>query len=215
LPVHLHVNDAPARRPLGSARGSAMIEAALVLALGIPLLLGVTGIGLRLGRTLQATQLTRDIGHMYALGTDFTLSGSQQIASTLSRGSTLTATGNAVLILSRVVKVFQTDCTAAGLSNCPNLNQPVVAQRVVLGNAGLRSSKYGTPPAIYVDAKGNILSSDYCKQPTLIAGGFDSVLSLQQGQSAWMVEGYFSMPDLNLMGGGQDQGGGFYVRQLY
>jgi len=214
LPVRPHAEGTCKRRLAGRARGSAMIEAALVLSLGLPLLLGVTGVGLRLGRTIQATQLTRDVGHMYALGTDFTLSGSQQIANTLGQGFTLTSTGTAVLILSRVVKVFQTDCTAAGLPNCPNLNQPVFAQRVVLGNAGLRSSKYGTPPAIYLDAKGNILSSDYCKQPTLIALGFDSVLSLQQGQSAWLVEGYFSMPDLNLLGGGQSTGG-YYVRQLY
>ena len=214
MPVRPHAEGTCKRRLAGRARGSAMIEAALVLSLGLPLLLGVTGVGLRLGRTIQATQLTRDVGHMYALGTDFTLSGSQQIANTLGQGFTLTSTGTAVLILSRVVKVFQADCTAAGLPNCPNLNQPVFAQRVVLGNAGLRSSKYGTPPAIYLDAKGNILSSDYCKQPTLIALGFDSVLSLQQGQSAWLVEGYFSMPDLNLLGGGQSTGG-YYVRQLY
>jgi len=205
LPVRLPADTARTRRQSARTRGSAMIEAALVLSLGLPLLLGVTGVGLRLGRTIQATQLTRDVGHMYALGTDFTLSGSQQIANTLGQG---------FLILSRVVKVFQTDCTAAGLPNCPNLNQPVFAQRVVLGNAGLRSSKYGTPPVIYLDAKGNILSSDYCKQPTLIALGFDSVLALQQGQSAWLVEGYFSMPDLNLLGGGQTPGG-YYVRQLY
>src|ERR1700686_1149561 len=119
-----HADNVPARQRLSSARGSAMIELALILSVSLPMLLGVTGIGIRLGRSLEGLQLTRDVAHMYAMGTDFSLSGTQAIARTLSRDFSLTSTGNGVLILSRVVKVFQADCTAAGLPNCPNLNQP-------------------------------------------------------------------------------------------
>ena len=213
--AHQRVRRGQRDRLVPHRRGSAMIELALLLGIGIPMLLGVTGVGLRLGRTIQATQVVRDVGHMYALGTDFSLAGTQDIARTLSGSFSLTATGDAVLMLSRVVKVFQTDCTAAGLQTCPNLNQPVLAQRIVIGNAGLRSSQYGTPPAVYVDTKGNIQPAEYCKESTLIAGSFDSLMALEQGQSAWLVEGYFSMPDLNLLGGDQQHGGGYYARLVF
>ena len=198
----------------GKRRGSAMIELALVMSLAFPLLLGTAAIGIRLGRTLQATQLTRDVAHMYALGADFSLAGTQAIAAALSRDFDLSATGRGVLLLSRVVKVQQTDCTAAGLHNCPNLNQPVFAQRLTIGNTTLRTSAFGTPPSAYIDAKGNIRALDYCQQSSLLATNFESVLSLGAGQSAWMVEGYFSMPDINFLNFPESQGG-YYVRFLF
>lgn len=191
-----------------------MVEMALVVAVSVPVLLGVAGLGIRLGRTLDATQVTRDVAHMYALGTDFSLPGTQAIARTLSREFSLTSSGTGVLILSRIRKVYQADCDAAGVPSCPNLNEPVFTQRLVIGNVGLRASSFGTPPGSYIDAQGNISSHDYCGQLTLIAHGFDSVLSLAQNQSAFLVEGYFSMPEISLAYFGSP-GGGYYVRLLF
>ena len=196
-----------------TARGSAMVELALSLSLGVPMLFGVAGVGLQLGRTIGATQVTRDVAHMYALGADFSLAGSQAIARTLSRDFSLTTTGNGVLILSTIVKVYQADCNAQNLHSCPNLNQTVFAQRIVIGNASLRSSPFGTPPQSYLDSSGNIKAVDYCQQASLIAAGFGNLMSLQQGQTARLVEGYFSMPELNLLK--FTQGGGYYVRLLF
>jgi hypothetical protein len=189
-----------------------MIEIAMYLSVAGPLLLQLTNVGVRLGRGIQATQVTRDVAHMYALGADFTLPGTQSIARTLGSGFDLTSTGNSVLIFSRLTKVSQVNCTAAGLSNCPNLTQAVFTQRIVLGNASLRASTYGTPPGIYIGTQGTIASADYCKQSTLVAANFEPVISLQQDQVTWMVEGYFSMPDLNPLGGNT---GGVYVRLLF
>jgi hypothetical protein len=42
---------------------------------------------------------------MYALGSDFTLAGTQAIAQTLATGFDLSGTGNGVLIFSRLTKV--------------------------------------------------------------------------------------------------------------
>jgi hypothetical protein len=190
-----------------------MVELALVLSLGVPMLLGVAGVGLQLGRTLSATQVTRDVAHMYALGQDFSIPGAQNIAKTLSRDFSLTSNGNGVLILSIIQKVYQADCNALSLHTCPNLNQTVFAQRIVIGNSTLHASAFGTPPASYIDSSGNIKSTDYCQQAALIAAGFGNVLSLQQGQQARVVEGYFSMPELNLLK--FTQGGGYYVRMLF
>ena len=191
-----------------------MVEMALIVAVSVPVLLGVAGLGTRLGRTLDATQVTRDVAHMYALGTDFSLAGTQAIARTLSRQFSLTGAGSGVLILSRIVKVYQADCDAAGVPSCPNLKEAVFAQRLVIGNSSLRASSFGTPPASYIDAQGNISSHNYCGQPTLVAGGFDSLLSLSQNQSAYLVEGYFSMPEISLSYFGSP-GGGYYVRLLF
>jgi hypothetical protein len=214
LAVHPLDKAAPARRRRRSARGNSMLEMALIVAVSVPVLLGITGVGMRLGRTLAGTQVTRDIAHMYALGTDFSLPGTQAIARALSRDFTLTANGTGVVILSRVIKVYQADCDAAGVHNCPNLNEPVFAQRLVLGNSTLRASGLGTPPAGYIDTEGEISSANYCSQPTLVASGFDALISLAQGQSAYLVEGYFSMPEVNLAYFGSP-GGGFYVRMLF
>lgn len=191
----------------GRRGGNAMIELALLLSFAAPLFFGMTTVGIRLGRSLSATQATRDVAHMYALGSDFSLAGTQAIAQTLSRDFSLTAGGDSVMILSRVVRVYQTDCTAAGLSNCPNLEQAVFTQRLTMGNTGLRASSYGTPPASYLDAKGNIAPADYCRQSTLIANGFNAAISLAQGQTAWLVEGYFQISSLI-----PGQEGGYYVR---
>jgi hypothetical protein len=214
LLVHLPVNPPvfPPRR-FGS-RGSSMLELAMMLTVAVPLLLGVAGVGLQLGRTLSATQATRDVSHMYALGADFSLPGAKNIAATLSRDFTLTSSGNAVMILSRIVKVYQADCTANSLKTCPNLNQAVFAQRIVIGNASLFNSYFGTPPASYVDTSGNIKPTDYLQQSSLVANGFNAVLALQDNQSARLVEGYFSMPELNLLGG-TSGGGAYYARMLF
>ena len=205
---------APLRVRAVRRRGVATLELALAASFTIPLLLGVAAIGIRLGRTLQATQLTRDVAHMYALGADFSLPGTQAIASTLSRDFDLSSTGQAVLLFSRLEKVQQTDCTAAGLHTCPNLNLPVFTQRITMGNTALLSSQFGTPPAAYIGGGGNILSLNYCQQTSLIAAGFDSVLTLAAGQTATMVEGYFAMPDINFLGF-PNSGGGYYVRFLF
>lgn len=210
--VHQAASNFSFQRSRG-VRGIAMVEMVLVLAIGIPLLFGIAGVGLQLGRTIEGTQVTRDVAHMYALGADFSLPGAQAIAQALSPGFHLTSTGNAVLILSTIVKVFQLDCNANNLKSCPNLNQTVFAERIVIGNASLSVSAFGTPPANYIDSSGNIHPADYCQQSALIAHGFDAVIALQQGQSARIVEGYFSMPELNMVK--TAHGGGYYVRMLF
>jgi hypothetical protein len=206
LPAHPHDRT-------GRQRGSAIIELALSLSVAAPLLLGVGAIGIQLGRTLQATELTRDVAHMYAMGADFSLAGTQAIASTLSRNYSLSGTGEAVLLFSTVYKVQQTDCTAAGLQTCPNLNLSVFTQRISMGNTTLRTSAFGTPPASYIDTSGNIAAVNYCQYSSLVATGFDAVLPLAAGQTATVVEGYFAMPDINFLG--FPNAGGYYVRFLF
>ena len=193
-----------------------MVECALIMAFSVPLLFGVSEIGIRLGRSLEAMQLTRDVAHMYALGADFTGSGSQAIAAQLGRSFKITSTGDSVLIFSRIVRVYQADCDAASLPNCANVNKTVFAQRIVLGNRSLRTSAFGTPPSTYINAQGNIDSTDYYRYTPLVANGFTSVMTrqLDRGQAAWVVEGYFPMPELDFLRSGTDSRG-YYVRFIF
>ena len=87
-------------------------------------------------------------------------------------------------------------------------------QRIVIGNAALRASAFGTPPPAYIGSGGVIAPVNYCQQASLLATGFESVLSLAAGQSTTVVEGFFGMPDINFLGL-PDAGGGYYVRFLF
>src|ERR1039458_10278633 len=104
-------------------RGIAYIEFALSLMVLIPLLLGVTGLGLSMHRQLQTVQLARDAGHMFARVTDFSQLGYQQVLSGVAGSLGLTATGgvvgtsgagSAVVILSMVRYVDVSACALAG-----------------------------------------------------------------------------------------------------
>jgi hypothetical protein len=215
LVVHRLVESRIRRQPLRAERGSTMLELALILSLGLTMLLGVTGVGVRMGGTLYGTQLTRDVGHMYALGADFSQPGAVSVAQALSTNFSLTSNGSAVLILSQIVQVYQADCTAASLQSCPNLGQPVFIQRIVLGNSTLRVSAYGTPPSTYVASNGNISLSNAYTQAQLIASGFSSVMNLADSQIAYLTEGYFSMPQLDLLNPISSEKGGYYVRFVF
>ncbi len=161
--------------------------------------------------------MTRDTGHMYGLGVDFTAAGAQSIVNKLAQGFDMSATGNAVLIFSQIVTVYQADCDAAGLTaSCTNLGQPVFAQRIVLGNPSLRASAFGTPPPAFVGGQGNISPSNYYQQNALQAAGFGTILAQNDGDTAWVVEGFFSQPDLSfLVPGSGVVNRGTYVRSIF
>src|ERR1039458_2248555 len=140
-------------------KGNALIELAVVSIVIIPLFFGMVGIGINLGHMNQAVQSSRDVGHMYAKGVDFSQAGNQNIVIDLATGTGITTTGgNGVVTLSQVIQVYQADCNAAGYSSsqCTNLGQLVFINRIVIGNSGLRASNYGTPTSSIVNSSGNI-----------------------------------------------------------
>jgi hypothetical protein len=207
--------DRPRGRRRGHHRGSVALEFALVSICAIPLLFGMVAMGVTIGRGVEATQVTRDVGHMYGYGADFSSVASQQLVTSLAQGFNLSATGNAVLILSQITTVFQTDCSAASISPCTNLGQPVFVQRVAIGNTSLMSSAFGTPPSSYTDSLGNISAANYCSQSSLVASGFGSIITQNVGDVAYLAEGYYSMPDLRFLSPSSTGTGGFYVRAIF
>src|ERR1017187_1405529 len=141
----------------GQRRGSTMIEFCLSVALWTAVLMGLSTVGLNLIRALQVEQICRDAGRMYSAGLDFTQAGNQNLLIMLATGLNVTANGgNGAFVFSTVEYIDTPQC-----ASCANLHQYVFIQRIVVGNAGLFSSPFGTPAAGIIGTSGNIASSDY------------------------------------------------------
>jgi len=203
-------------------RGNALLEFAAVSIVVIPLFFGMVAAGIQLGRMNEAVQICRDAAHMYARGVDFSQVANQNILVNLATGTGMTVSGgNGVIVMSQIVKVYQADCTAAGLTSgqCANLNQLVFINRMVTGNSGLRPSNYGTPPSAYIDSLGNIAASDYLTRSNLVVTGglttelTNSGLTLNDGDIAYLTEFYESMPDLSFLGASGS--GGVYAKAIF
>ena len=203
------------RKLRGKEKGNALLEFAAVSIVVVPLFFGMVGTGIQLGRMNEAVQICRDAGHMYARGVDFSQVGNQNILVTLATGTGMTVSGgNAVIIMSQIIQVYGADCTAVGigLGACSNSGKLVFVNRLVTGNAGLRSSNYGTPPSPMVNSLGNIAAPNYLTSASLVVTGSLGTeltaagLTLNDGDVAYLTELYESMPDLSFLGVGGSSG---------
>jgi len=188
-------------------RGTGLIELALIIFPLILLLFGVTVVGLQLGQSVRAAQITRDAASMYVRGLDFTLDGNQDLLVRLAQGMGLARSGgNGVVIFSKVTWVPQAECTASGLVPC-NGDRHVITQRVVVGNSSLRASALGAPDSAGPDG----LVLDYMQNPSAIATF--PYMQLHAGETAYVTEGYFDTPDINFPG--YQSAPGVYTIALY
>ncbi len=197
-------------------RGNALLEFAIVSIFLVPLLLGMFVIGVNLGRSIQVIQLTRDVGHMYAQQVDFSLAANQNILVRLAYGMGMTTTtGDGVVILSKVMYAGAAQCTAAGLttSQCKNINQNVFLQRIVVGNFSQSSSQFGTPTASLIDSQGIV--KNYLTDASAVANNFGSLMTLNPGDVGYMVESFFTSPDLGALANGQTTNSGVYARAIF
>jgi hypothetical protein len=177
------------------------------------MLFGTVIVGLNLSRAIQVTQVSRDAGHMYARSVDFSDPNNKNLIVRLAQGLNITATGgNGVVILSTVTFVTQNDCTAAALTaaQCTNLNQSVFTHRIVVGNAAVRPSNFGTPNPALIDATGRV--SNYLKDTSARAVGFTSILPLASGELAYVSEAYVRSSDYGLPG---YRSTGVYARTVF
>lgn len=195
-----------------------MIEFTFSTLLWVVLLSGLSVVGLNLIRALQVTQICRDAGHMYAYGLDFTQPGNQNLLMKLCTGLNVTTTGgDGVFLFSRIEYIDAPQCTAAGLqantTSCPNLGQAVYTQHLVVGNADLFTSRFGTPSGSIVGADGSIASMDFLKNTSARVQGFTTLLPMTGGEFAYLTETYFSSPDLDWRG--YLTGTGVYERAIF
>jgi hypothetical protein len=186
-------------------RGSALTEFTLSSLFWVPLLLGTMVLGLNLSRAIRVTQFCRDAGHMYAYGVDFSQTANQNLLIQLATGLNITTTGgNGIVIFSTITYIASTDCTAGGLqansTQCPNLNYPVIINRLVIGNSTLQTSAFGTPKSSDMDSTGSITSATYLTDTTVRATAFSNLMTISSGQYAYVAEVYFSSPDYDWQG---------------
>jgi hypothetical protein len=180
-------------------RGNVLIEFALsAWLLLIPLLLGMIWGGISMGRGIQITQIARDAGHMYAKDVDFTVLGNKQLIVRLALGTNMTVNGgNGVVVLSKIRKIYDADCTAASipLGSCTNNGKTVFVHRVTIGNTADQASHFGTPTP--VNADGSV--PNYLTSTTTVATNFvpSPMSDLAQGEIAFVAEGYLVAPDIS------------------
>jgi len=196
------------RRRRQHSSGIAIIEFTLSLTFLIPLLLGTLVFGFRLIRSLEMQQIVRDLGHMYVRGVDFRLSGPAANAQTLATGYDLSATGTSVIVFSQIKVVSQADCDAANPTfpagtHCTNLNKPVFTEQYTVGNSSLTingtaaRSGFGTPPT---QTDHSVTTVNQANNGTAVANGFGSVIALQTGEYAYLVEMFNATAELNIPG---------------
>jgi len=205
----------PYPRPVSARRrarqsGQEIIEFGLVTLLYVPLLLGTFVTGMNLIRNIEVTHVCRDLGNMYIHGADFSTWAMQNQAARLAVGLGLnvgssfagnqntnnTATGRGVVIVSQVTFVGTPSCTAALPASCTNQNQYVFTQRIVFGNAGLRTSNYGSPTGAVINSAGVVQNpvTDFAARATNFSTNLQT--QLNDGQFIYIVEVYFDSPDL-------------------
>ncbi len=190
-------------------RGSMMIEFVLVSSFFlVPLIIGTFTYGFAVLRDVEAVQLTRDIGHMYSRGVDFSVPANQALFTMPSSGNgsgpnlgqgmaimanpngnvTGGTAGNGVVVLSTLTKVPAGTC-----NNCGHI---VVMNRVVIGNTSLYTTQYGTPSNI--NSHGDVQS--YTTDTTARADNFANLMTMTDGEIAYLAESYVTAPDLVIPG---------------
>lgn len=179
-------NKKQMRRP--KQGGNTILEFALVMVFLVPMFAGAFTIGMALAKDIQVSNVARDAVVLMVRaatdpesGLDLSQTQNQRIivraASGLGMNSDAqqdpSSTGNAVVILSKVVMVGPNECslgvTAPVLvppiqapnfgwtaGNCPNYGQYAFEYRVVIGNGTRWSSAIGSPPSATVRSDGTI-----------------------------------------------------------
>lgn len=202
--------------------GNTILEFALCLTVLAPAMLGMFTVGMNLTRNLQAMQVARDAGHMYVRYVDFSAEPKQKVLARLARDlkmiqdgtlDTPDKNGQAVIILTTIYVPTAIECTAAGLqiSQCVNIDIPVIMNRVVVGNDKLRESVYGTPHNKYLKSKGNIDKQEALTKSDLRAQNIATLPPLTGGQDAFVAEVYAASPDYDLA----MSGSGVYARAIF
>jgi hypothetical protein len=186
-------------------KGASTIEFVLVSSLFlVPLLLGLFSVGFGLIRDMQGVQLTRDVGHMWARGVDFSTQANQDLLATrLAQGLSLVSnsgnvtggtTGNGVVILS----IF-TNIGAGTCGGCNNGGHTVLVRRVIIGNHSKFTSAYGTPDTSLLNQTTGAIQN-YSTDVSARADNFNNVMTLNAGDITYFAETYFTSPDLALPG---------------
>lgn len=187
--------------------GNNLMEFALFSLFLMPLFMGTVSTGIALGKAIQTAQIARDAGHMFVRQVDFSQNANKQLIERIAVGMNMTVNGgNGNVVLSQVLMIGNSECTAAGLSgtSCTNRDYPVIVERILIGNPSVYTSSIGNPVSNIIQPNGKINPSDYltntsCRASTLSNGGPNpsvGLLTLQPSERTYIAEAYFRVPEL-------------------
>ena len=197
-------------------RGVQVIEFAVCSMFLAILFLGTMLVGMRLGRSIQVTQVARDTAHMYARFVDFSKPANQDLIVRIASGLNMTRTGgDGVVILTQLLRVEDQQCADGGvpIAECSNRNKTVAIHRVVIGNSALRASEFVTPNPSIIGTDGKIAPADYLRNGSAAATTFPSLLVLNAGEFAYVVEAFFNSTGLDDLG--YYSNNGVYSRSIF
>lgn len=175
-----HLMKKPSQRC--GENGNSMLEFALVMSVLVPLFAGMFTIGITLSKGIQVSNVCQDAVVLMVrantdpdAGLDLSLTQNQRIIVRAAAGLGMnsdaqydpSSTGNAVVILSKVVMVGPQECSTGVIpapptappwtaQNCPNYGQYAFEYRVVIGNGSRWTSTFGNPPTGVVQSNGTI-----------------------------------------------------------
>jgi len=189
-------------------RGSVMIEFVLVSSFFlVPLIIGTFTYGFAIIRSVEAVQLTRDIGHMYSRGVDFSVPANQALFAQSSNSTSIANLGQGMNIIANngnvtggttgygvVVLTTLTYLNSGSCNNCTG--HVVVMNRIVIGNTSLFTTQYGSPATI--NSNGDV--PNYQSDTTARADSFTNLMTLNNGEIAYLAESYITAPDLAVPG---------------
>jgi hypothetical protein len=169
----------------------------------VPILLSVFSIGMSLTMAVQASVVARDAGSMFMRYVDFSINSNKSLVVRIARGMGMTETGgNGTVILTQILRIGAAQCVPpyANTASCPNFNRHVITKRVIIGQATLTNSTFGTPDTSIVTSDGSITAANYLSNATARADAFDNLMTLGDGETAFISEAYFRTPNLDLPG---------------
>ncbi|MGD1094259.1 MAG: hypothetical protein ABSB35_20015 [Bryobacteraceae bacterium] len=211
---------------LAAERGNTMLEFALVMSVLVPLFAGMFSIGMTLAKGIEVSNVCEDAVLLLVdsvtnpnSGLDLSQTQNQRIIVRAATGLGMasdssydpSSTGNAAVILSKVVMVGPTECSLGvvpaphnappwNASNCPNYGQYVFEYRVAFGNTGRWSSTIGSPPSSIVRSNGTITAANIATDTSDVASNFGAggVMTLSPSTFALVSEMWADVSNLNI-----------------
>ncbi len=199
-------------------------------------------VGFMLSKYIQVNTVSRDCGSIFVRGGDFTDTGYQKIIGRIAKGMHFSddsgssptylplATGQGVVILSQVNRIWNNECIGGGFpapnyAGCLNRGYAVITKRVVMGNSGLRASDLGTPSGVNYQDDNSILPAQYLVNSTVRSAPFGvldsagnppagALLPLTSGTLTYVTEAFFTTPEVNIFPG-YFTNNGYYSRNLF
>lgn len=174
-------------------KGNAILEFAVCLPVLVVAMFTVLTGGFWFDRYMTVLQLGRTGASMFARGMNFSTSANQDLLLMAAHGLRMQKTGgDGVIYLTRLVQA------PPGSANDGEL---VMAERYVIGDSSIRSSKLGTPSGTIwpdpTEPQPNGSVKDYQDEPSAVASVPSSISTLPLGESMFVTEVYHDSQDLN------------------